>query len=179
ENDLKDVIDFVLTFAELDEIFKALKIDLSSLKGIPSKDYTSRGGRMYARSGGVSTAVSDIIEELYPDKFKSFKSSTASGVKECKEILEKALNKELDSNFIEGMGCKGGCVGGPKTLIPLEKGKQQVDNFAFDSPIKVPLHSETLDNILKEIGINSIDDFKDKQKMSLFERDFNSNNVKK
>lgn len=77
------------------------------------------------------------------------------------------------------MGCKGGCVGGPKTLIPLEKGKQQVDNFAFDSPIKVPLHSETLDNILKEIGINSIDDFKDKQKMSLFERDFNSNNVKK
>ncbi|MDB2154534.1 [Fe-Fe] hydrogenase large subunit C-terminal domain-containing protein [Clostridium butyricum] len=179
ENDLKDVIDFVLTFAELDEIFKALKIDLSSLKGIPSKDYTSRGGRMYARSGGVSNAVSDIIEELYPDKFKSFKSSTASGVKECKEILEKALNKELDSNFIEGMGCKGGCVGGPKTLIPLEKGKQQVDNFAFDSPIKVPLHSETLDNILKEIGINSIDDFKDKQKMSLFERDFNSNNVKK
>ncbi|ETJ29265.1 Hydrogenase subunit, partial [human gut metagenome] len=51
--------------------------------------------------------------------------------------------------------------------------------FAFDSPIKVPLHSEALDNILKEIGINSIDDFKDKQKMSLFERDFNSNNVKK
>lgn len=121
ENDLKDVIDFVLTFAELDEIFKALKIDLSSLKGIPSKDYTSRGGRMYARSGGVSTAVSDIIEELYPDKFKSFKSSTASGVKECIEILEKALNKELDSNFIEGMGCKGGCVGGPKPLYLLKK----------------------------------------------------------
>ena len=109
---------------------------------------------MYARSGGVSTAVSDIIEELYPDKFKSFKSSTASGVKECKEILEKALNKELDSNFIEGMGCKGGCVGGPKTLIPLEKGKQQVDDFAFDSPIKVPLHSEALDRLKLFLYLN-------------------------
>ena len=179
ENDIKDIIDHVLTFAELDEIFKMLKIDLSSLKGIPSKDYTSRGGRMYARSGGVSTAISDIIEELYPDKFKAFKSSSASGIKECKEILEKALNKQLDANFIEGMGCKGGCVGGPKTLIPIEKGKQQVDNFAFDSPIKVPLHSETLDNILKEININSIDDFNDKEKIALFERDFSLNVNKK
>lgn len=174
EKDLSGAIDFVLTFAELDEIFKAFELDLSSLKGIPSIDYTSRGGRLYARSGGVSIAVSDIIEELYPEKFKCFKSAKAAGVKECKEILEKALNHKIDANFIEGMGCKGGCVGGPKALIPIEKGKENVDNFAFNSPIKVPLHSETLNKVLNDIGINSIDDFKDEKNMSLFERDFNN-----
>lgn len=174
EKDLDGIIDFVLTFAELDEIFKSLEIDLSSLKGIPSIDYASRGGRLYARSGGVSIAVSDIIEELYPEKFKNFKAEKVSGVKDCKVILEKALNKEIDANFIEGMGCKGGCVGGPKALIPIEKGKENVDKFALDSPIKVPLHSEYLDKVLADLGITSIEDFKDKEKMSLFERDFNN-----
>lgn len=173
EKDIEGSIDFVLTFSELDEIFKAFEIDLSSLKGIPSIDYTSRGGRLYARGGGVSIAVSDIIEELYPEKFKSFKAAKASGVKECKEILEKALNKQLNANFIEGMGCKGGCVGGPKALIPIEKGKEQVDKFAFDSPIKVPLHSKVLEDVLKNIGINSIEDFKDRDKISILERNFN------
>lgn len=173
EKGLEGIIDYVLTFAELDEIFKSFEIDLSSLKGIPSIDYTSRGGRLYARSGGVTIAISDIIEELYPEKFKLFKAVKASGVKECKEVLEKALNKQLDANFIEGMGCKGGCVGGPKALIPSEKGKEQVDNYAFDSPIKVPLHSAVLDDVLKTIGIDSIDDFKDSSKISILERSFN------
>ena len=172
EKDLDGIIDFVLTFAELDEIFKSLEINLSSLKGIPSIEYASRGGRLYARSGGVSIAVSDIIKELYPEKAKYFKAEKVSGVKDCKEILEKALNKEIDANFLEGMGCKGGCVGGPKALIPIEKGKENVDEFAFNSSIKVPLHSESLDKILADIGITSLEDFKDEEKISLLEREF-------
>ena len=179
EKDIAGAIDFVLTFSELDEIFKAFKLNLSSLKGLPSIDYASRGGRLYGRSGGVSTAVSDIIEELYPEKFKYFKYAKAEGVKECKEILEKALNNKINANFIEGMGCKGGCIGGPKALIPISKGKENVDDFAFNSPIKVPLHSETLDKVLNDIGIGSIEDFKDGKNMILFERDFNNSSDKK
>ncbi|WP_294405750.1 [Fe-Fe] hydrogenase large subunit C-terminal domain-containing protein [uncultured Clostridium sp.] len=179
EKDLDGIIDFVLTFAELDEIFKSLEIDLSSLKGIPSIEYASRGGRLYARSGGVSIAVSDIIKELYPEKAKYFKAEKVSGVKDCKEILEKALNKEIDANFLEGMGCKGGCVGGPKALIPIEKGKENVDEFAVNSSIKVPLHSESLDKILSDIGITSLEDFKNEEKMSLFEREFTAPTNKK
>ena len=173
EKDLNDAVDFVLTFAELEEIFKAFEIDLSSLKGIPSIDYSSKGGRLYARTGGVSIAVSDIIKDLYPKKYESFKSEQADGVKDCKELLNKALDKKIEASFLEGMGCRGGCVGGPKALIPTEKGKSHVDDYAYDSPIKVPIYSEILDDILKSIGINSINDFKDKEKMALFERDFN------
>ena len=91
DKDLNDAVDFVLTFQELYEIFKTLNIDPEKLEGVPSIEYASRGGRLYARSGGVSIAVSETIEELYPHKFKYFKATKASGIKECKELLENAL----------------------------------------------------------------------------------------
>ena len=173
DKDLNDAVDFVLTFQELYEIFKALNIDPEKLEGVPSIEYASRGGRLYARSGGVSIAVSETIEELYPDKFKYFKATKASGVKECKELLENALKGNIDANFLEGMGCVGGCVGGPKAIIPTEQGKIAADDFAYDSPIKVPVHSNILDNVLEKLDINSIDDFHDDEKMNIFERNFN------
>lgn len=172
EKDIAGAIDFVLTFQELDEIFKALNIEPNKMKGIPSIEYASRGGRLYARSGGVSIAISEVIEELYPEKFKHFKSAQASGVKDCKEMLENALQGKIDANFIEGMGCPGGCVGGPKRIIPTDKGKICVDDTAYDSPIKVPLHSDVLDDVLNNINITSLEDFKDEEKISILERTF-------
>lgn len=172
EKDLSGDIDFVLTFQELENIFKVLEIDPSKLEGIPTKDYASRGGRLYARTGGVSTAVYEAVEELYPEKAKLFKSVKAEGVKECKEILNKALSKEVKANFIEGMGCIGGCVGGPKALISKEQGKLSVDNLALSSPIKIATHSDTLDSVLNKIGITSLKDFEDDDKTEIFHRKF-------
>lgn len=173
EADLCGDIDFVLTFQELDNIFKSLEINPSKLEGIPTKDYASRGGRLYARTGGVSTAVYEAVEELYPEKAKLFKSVKAEGVKECKEVLNKALSGEVSANFIEGMGCIGGCVGGPKALIPKEQGKISVDNLAFNSPIKIATHSSTMDDVLNKIGISSLKDFEDENKTKIFHRKFN------
>ena len=170
DKDLNDAVDFVLTFQELYEILKALNIDPGKLEGVPSLEYASRGGRLYARSGGVSIAVSETIEELYPNKFKYFKATQASGVKECKELLENALKGNIDANFLEGMGCVGGCVGGPKAIIPPEQGKLAATDFAYDSPIKVPVHSSILDSVLEKLDINSIEDFHDNKKISIFER---------
>lgn len=173
EKDLVNDIDFVLTFQELDNIFKALEIDPSKLEGIPTKDYASKGGRLYARTGGVSIAVSEAIEELYPDKSKLFKSAKAEGVKECKDILNKALSGEVKANFIEGMGCIGSCVGGPKALIAKEQGKIYVDNLAYNSPIKVATHSNTMDEVLEKLNITSLKDFEDDKKTEIFHRNFN------
>lgn len=172
DSDIAGDIDFVLTFQELDSIFKALEIDPSKLKGIPTRDYASRGGRLYARTGGVSIAVGEAVEELYPEKAKLFKSVKAEGVRECKDILNKALNGEIEANFIEGMGCVGGCVGGPKALIPKDQGKVYVDNLAFNSPIKVATHSSTMDDVLMKIGITSLKDFEDEKKTEIFHRKF-------
>lgn len=172
EKDLLGDIDFVLTFQEIDEIFKAFKIRPTELTGVPTREYASRGGRLYARTGGVSIAVEEAIQELYPDKIKYFKAIKAEGVKNCKAMLDSALKGEVKATFIEGMGCVGGCVGGPKVLVPPEQGKVSVDNFAYDSAIKVATHSGTLDNVLHKLNIKSLKDFEDPSKIEILEREF-------
>ena len=172
EKDVAGAIDFVLTFQEVDEIFNAMDIRPGDLEGVPTKEYASKGGRLYARTGGVSVAVHDVLKELYPDQIKNFKAVQANGVVECKKILNSALNGEINASFLEGMGCVGGCVGGPKANIPTARGKEAVDNFAKESAIQVPVHSETLDNVLGKLGIESLRDFEDIDKIQLFEREF-------
>lgn len=172
EKDVAGAIDFVLTFQELKDIFKALDIIPASLKETPTIEYASKGGRLYARTGGVSTAVHETLNELYPEKSKYFNAIQAEGVKECKEVLNKALKKELTANFIEGMGCVGGCVGGPKVIVPPSQGKIAVDNFAYDSSIKVPVHSKIIDDVLEKLNITSLEDFQDPQKIEILEREF-------
>ncbi|MHC6181443.1 [Fe-Fe] hydrogenase large subunit C-terminal domain-containing protein [Clostridium sp. JNZ X4-2] len=173
EKDIIHDIDFVLTFSEVKDIFDTLNIYPYKLQGEPSMEYASRGGRLYARTGGVSIAVSEAVERIFPEKYKLFKAIKANGVKECKSILTKAQNGEIEANFIEGMGCIGGCVGGPKALIPKEEGKIHVDKFAQNSKIKVSIDSDCMNKILDMIGVHSIEDFKDENKIKLLERNFN------
>ena len=170
EPELAGAIDFVLTYQEVDDIFKALDIVPSKLQGIPTKEYASRGGRLYGRTGGVSIAVYEAIEELYPEKAKYFKAVKANGVKECREILEKAKEGTLNASFLEGMGCAGGCVGGPKVLVPPDKAREALEKFAYDSSIKVATHSETLDDVLEKLGITSLKDFEDEEKIKILKR---------
>lgn len=172
EKDLLGDIDYVLTFQELQGIFDILDVNPSELQGIPSLEYSSKGGRLYGRAGGVSIAIADAIKELYPNKYDLLSSIHVDGVPDCKAILNKAQDGSLESNFIEGMGCKGGCVGGPKAIIPTEEGKKILDDFALDSAYKVATHSEVMLDILKDIGIDSLKDFKDPEKINIFERHF-------
>lgn len=70
------------------------------------------------------------------------------------------------------MGCVGGCVGGPKRIVDPSIGKKHVDEVAYSSPIKVATHSHTMDEVLLRLGINSLKSFEDKEKISIFEREF-------
>ncbi|APM37492.1 [Fe-Fe] hydrogenase large subunit C-terminal domain-containing protein [Clostridium kluyveri] len=172
EKDIIGDIDFVLTFTETKDIFDALNIDPSKIEGDVSTEYASKGGRLYARTGGVSIAVGEAVEKMFPEKKELFKSVQASGVKECKELLSRAEKGEISANFIEGMGCIGGCVGGPKVLIPKEKGRDKIDAFAENSEIKVSIDSKCMDKILELLDINSLEDFKNVEKIELLERRF-------
>ncbi|MFD3155482.1 [Fe-Fe] hydrogenase large subunit C-terminal domain-containing protein [Haloimpatiens sp. FM7330] len=170
--DIKGAIDFVLTFEEVKNIFDVLEINPSELEEDFTTEYASREGRLYARTGGVSIAVSEAVAQIFPEKAKLIKTVQANGVKECKEVLDKAMRGEISANFIEGMGCVGGCVGGPKAIIPKEKGKEKVDEVAENSKIKISLNSECMKKVLNTIGINGVEDFKDKDKIKIFEREF-------
>ncbi|WP_138205485.1 [Fe-Fe] hydrogenase large subunit C-terminal domain-containing protein [Haloimpatiens lingqiaonensis] len=170
--DIKGAIDFVLTFEEVKGIFEVLDINPSGMEEDFTSEYASREGRLYARTGGVSIAVSEAIETLFPERKGKVKTAQAHGVKECKEILDKAVKGEIDANFIEGMGCIGGCVGGPKALIPAEEGKKIVDETAENSKVRVSLNNECMNEVLKLIGIDGVEDFKNKEKIQIFEREF-------
>lgn len=172
EKDLVGDVDYVLTFDELKGIFDALEVKPEELKGLPSVEYASRGGRLYARTGGVSEAISDIVSELYPDKHTFFKAVQANGVIECKALLAKAQKGEIDATFIEGMGCVGGCVGGPRRLVDAQVGTKAVNEVAYQSPVKVATHSYVMDEVLKRINITSLKDFEDPHKIEMFEREF-------
>ena len=172
EKDLLGDIDYVLTFAELKDIFDTLDIDPEKLEEDVSTEYASRGGRLYARTGGVSIAIGEIIEKLFPEKHHLLNAIQGNGVKECKELLTKAQNGEVNANFIEGMGCVGGCVGGPKALIDANLGRHRVNVFAESSKIKIPIDSDCMNEILSRIGINTAEDFKDKNKTKIFNREF-------
>ncbi|MCB2290962.1 4Fe-4S binding protein [Clostridium sp. CS001] len=172
EKDLLGDIDYVLTFTELKDIFDTLEIHLERLQEDVSSEYASRGGRLYARTGGVSIAIGEVLERLFPEKYNLFNSVQGNGVKECKELLTKAGKGELDANFIEGMGCVGGCVGGPKSLKDSSYGKLRVDEFAENSKIKVALDSDCMHEILDKMEIFVAEDFKDKDKTMIFRREF-------
>lgn len=172
EKDLLGDIDYVLTFTELKDIFDTLNIHPEKLQEDASSEYASRGGRLYARTGGVSIAIGEVLERLFPEKYNLFNAVQGNGVKECKELLTKAEKGEIDANFIEGMGCVGGCVGGPKSLIDASYGKLRVDEFAENSKIKVALDSACMHEILDKMEIFVAEDFKDRDKTMIFRREF-------
>lgn len=170
EKDIADAVDYVLTFEEVKLIFEALEIKVEECKGVPAIEYASRGGRLYAHTSGVSTAVFDIVDELFPNKRELFEAVQADGVMDCKAMLKDIEEGRIQATFIEGMACEGGCVGGPKAIIPKEEGRKAVDEVAYDSAIKIPVHSQTLKELFKRLDIETIEDLK--KNSGIFERKF-------
>ncbi len=168
--DIKDAIDYVLTFNELKDIFNVFNIKLDELHEELSTQYTSKGGRIYGRIGGVSTAVENALKEMFPDKVDPFSSEQASGIKECKEMLKNALQGKTEAKFLEGMGCNGGCVGGPKAIISKEKGKEMVDKFGNESKVHISTDNKIMSEFLLELGAENLEDFKNEEKVKIFER---------
>ncbi|QCX34605.1 iron hydrogenase [Caloramator sp. E03] len=171
EKDISDAVDFVLTFKELKEIFDILKIkpeDFCEDEG----EHASRAGRIYAYTGGVSRAVYDTVNKLFPDRSIKVKAVQGNGVKECKEMLQRILNGEIDANFLEGMGCVGGCVGGPKAILNKDEGKENVKKYGSSTDMITPIDNPCVYNILNQLGIDNILDIADEEKGQIFERNF-------
>lgn len=158
EGELKGAVDYVVNFSELQEIFHALDLDPEKLQPV-EKDQASLGGRVYARTGGVSFSVKMVVNRLDPARVIKLKSQKVGGVMECRELLETLRKGEKGAaNFIEGMGCKGGCVGGPRTNIDTGKATEQVNEFGEDSLILTPFDNLNLVKILKQFGVQSIEE---------------------
>lgn len=123
-------IDSVLTFEELQAMIDAREIETESLEETSMND-ASYFGRIFGRSGGLSEAVLEVIKEKGLDF--EVKAEACDGIEACKAALLKAKFGKLDKNFIEGMACVGGCVGGAASLNHEPKSRMKVDKYGKDS----------------------------------------------
>lgn len=127
---VKPYVDTVLTFEELQALFDSKDIDITTLPE-DVLDNASYFGRIFARSGGLSDAVKQALDEQGID-FK-VKPAVCDGIEACKVALLKKSKNLLDANFIEGMACIGGCIGGAGCLTHGEKNKAQVDEYGKEA----------------------------------------------
>ena len=134
--EVKPYIDAVLTFEELQALFDSRDIDITTLEE-DVLDNASYYGRIFARSGGLSDAVVQALKELGLEDFE-LKAVACDGIEECRVALLKKKKDLLDANFIEGMACLGGCIGGAGCLTHGTKDKNEVDKYgklAFEKTI--------------------------------------------
>ena len=95
-------------------------------------DNASYYGRIFARSGGLSEAVKEAIKEKGREDF-NLNAIACDGIEACRTALLKASKNVLPNNFIEGMACVGGCIGGAGCLTHGEKNKNEVDNYGREA----------------------------------------------
>jgi len=169
EVDISDATDYVLTFQELKEIFTAAGINPAEMPD-DEKEHASSAGIIYARAGGVAEAVQTTLEQLNPDREIPFKSETANGALECKKLIGELKAGHIDANFYEGMGCAGGCVGGPKRIIDKEAGTAYVNGYSQEADYKTPLDNPYILEMLGELGYSTVREFIEKS--DFLTRDF-------
>lgn len=127
-------VDSVITFEELQALFDSRDIDITTLEE-DTLDNASYFGRIFARCGGLSDAVEQAIKEQGVENFV-LKAFSCDGIEECRTAMLKKSKNVLDVNFIEGMACIGGCVGGAGCLTHGEKNKIEVNKYGMKASDK-------------------------------------------
>lgn len=145
---IKDAIDYVLTFEEIAALMAAFDIDPETCEDINIDD-ASAFGRNFAQAGGLTSSIENYIKDKnFGIEFNPVK---ASGADDIKKVMTMARGGRLQGNFIEGMMCEGGCIGGPATMVSIMKSKPQLVKFSAQSSKKSVLSN---DNIGKFKDIN-------------------------
>ncbi len=139
-------IDLVITTRELAHLIKNFKIpfnDLPESDFDPALGISSGSGLIFGASGGVTeaafrTAHFYLTGESYPKlEFeevrgikgikeaevtlagKKLRIAVAHGLKNAREIVEKAIREKCPYDFVEIMACPGGCIGGGGQPMPV------------------------------------------------------------
>ncbi len=137
-------IDVVITFEELQALFDSRDIDITALEDRPLEG-ASYFGRVFARCGGLAEAVAQSLKERGREDF-NLKAISCDGVDACRIALTKLAKGLSDVNFIEGMMCTGGCIGGAGCLTHGQKNKTVVDQYGAEGKATI---KEALDGTKK------------------------------
>ena len=130
---VRPYVDAALTFEELQALLDSREIELTELEE-ERLDDASYYGRIFARSGGVTDAIANCLKDSEQDF--TLKPCVCSGIEECRKALLRKSKGMLDANFIEGMACVDGCIGGAGCLTHGPKDKSQVDSYGHEAEEK-------------------------------------------
>ena len=82
-------------------------------------------------SGGVTRAVERVLDERSDlqegGEAVEITALACNGADECRKALMLLKAGRLKEDFVEGMFCTGGCMGGPANLNELQKSKKVFD----------------------------------------------------
>ena len=137
--DIRSDVDFVLTFEELMGMFEAKEIDWANIPESEGLNEGTAAGRYFAVSGGVAKAVTDLAEKQNPGL--EIKTARAEGLRDCRKLMTLAKAGKYKGYLLEGMGCPGGCVAGPGTILPVDKATKFVEKYAKEAQSASPLDS--------------------------------------
>ena len=137
-------VDVTLTFEELQALIDAKEIDASSLEESPF-DNASYFGRIFARSRGLTDAVREALKERELEF--DFRPQAVDGLDNIRLALLKVKAGSQECNFIEGMACPGGCIGGPCSLTHEVRNKADVDKYGMEA--KSQTISDSLEKLKK------------------------------
>ncbi len=115
-------IDYCLTFEELAAMLVSRHISIEDV--VPREsDIASSYGRNFAVGGGVSKAMLQALKENSEEEVSA---EYADGSEACKKALLLMKVGRFQSDVLEGMACKGGCICGPASIENAPKIKQRM-----------------------------------------------------
>ena len=146
DESVKDNADYVMTYGEFRALLRSRDMKLSDEDN--SYQEASVYGKRFATSGGVANAVMECMEERGIDT-KDISLCKCAGGQECRVALLKLKSGKLAEDFVEGMMCPGGCVGGPSKhkneneIVRAREGllKQADDRRILDNLKAYPMES--------------------------------------
>ncbi len=143
---IKDNADYALTYSEIRAAMKAKNVELEPEENTYQE--SSVFGKRFGNGGGVTAAVLECLKETGENT--DIKVNKCNGAAECKKALMLLKVGRLPEDFIEGMVCEGGCVGGPskhKSEVEARKSRDILIGQADDRGV----HAN-----LKNLGVTEV-----------------------
>lgn len=132
---IADNADYAITYGELRALMRSKDLSFEPVE--ETYQEASVFGKKFASSGGVADAVLECMKERGED-ISGVKLLKCAGGKECMKAIAQLKLKTLEEDFIEGMVCPGGCVGGPskhKTEVEISRAREALLSKADDRKI--------------------------------------------
>ena len=125
DQDIPGSADYAMTYGEIRAIIRAKGITIHEAE--ETNQQSSTFGKWFGNSCGVTDAVLEGMKEQgITDEVNV---ERCNGTDACKRALLMLKMGRFSGDFIEGMACDGGCVGGPSRHGEVNKFKRARENM--------------------------------------------------